>query len=121
MTQEKKEIIKEIIREELAQLIRSDRYTFHKLIQILDGRNIQLGKTTGTKFGTEGGSTGQKIGFFSATPVVEPSSTGETTGFTAGAGTAVNDASTFTGNVGSTAYRISDVVKHLKNLGLIAE
>ncbi len=59
-------------------------------------------------------------GFFGATPVAQPSGTGETTGFTANAGTAVNDASTFTGNVGSTAYRINDIVKALKNLGLLA-
>jgi len=54
-------------------------------------------------------------------PTTQPNSTGETVGFTAGSGTAVNDDSTFTGNVGSTAYRISDIVKHLKNLGLIAQ
>lgn len=65
-------------------------------------------------------SDGTGLGFFAATPIAQPSSTGETTGFTAGAGTGVNDDSTFTGNVGATAYRISDVVKHLKNLGLIA-
>jgi len=61
-----------------------------------------------------------KLGLFGATPVVQPSGTGETTGFTAGSGTGVNDDSTFTGNVGSTAYRISDIVKALKNLGLLA-
>lgn len=61
-----------------------------------------------------------EIGFFGATPVSQPSGTGETTGFTAGSGTGVNDESTFTGNVGSTAYRINDIVKALKNLGLIA-
>jgi hypothetical protein len=33
---------------------------------------------------------------------------------------AANDQSIFTGNIGSKAYRISDIVKHLKNLGLIA-
>jgi len=48
------------------------------------------------------------------------SGTGETVGFTTGAGTAVKDDSTFTGNVGSTAYRISDIVKALKNTGLLA-
>jgi hypothetical protein len=48
------------------------------------------------------------------------SGTGETAGFTAGAGTAVLDDSTFTGNIGSTAYRVSDIVKALKNLGFIA-
>lgn len=67
-----------------------------------------------------GEATTREVGFFGATPIAQPSSTGETTGFTAGSGTAVNDDSTFTGNVGSTAYRISDVVKHLKNLGLLA-
>jgi len=61
------------------------------------------------------------IGFFGATTVTQPASTGETTGFTAGSGTGINDDSTFTGNVGATAYRISDIVKHLKNLGLIAQ
>ena len=53
--------------------------------------------------------------------VVQPSGTGETVGFTAGTGTGVNDSSTFTGNVGTTAYRISDVVKALKNAGLLAQ
>ena len=59
------------------------------------------------------------IGFFGATPVVQPGDTGEATGFTAGAGTAVNDDSTFTGNVGARAYRINDIVKNLKNLGIL--
>ena len=52
--------------------------------------------------------------------MVQPSGTGETTGFTAGSGTGVNDDSTFTGNVGSTAYRVNDIVKALKQLGLLA-
>lgn len=51
---------------------------------------------------------------------IAQSGTGETVGFTAGAGSAVLDDSTFTGNVGATAYRISDIVKALKNLGLLA-
>lgn len=45
--------------------------------------------------------------------------TGTATGFTAGAGTAVKDDSTFTGGVGSTAYRISDIVRGLKNAGYL--
>lgn len=75
---------------------------------------------------TEGGyqvgqSATDKVGFYGAGLIVQPSSVGEETGFTAGSGTAVNDDSTFTGNVGSTAYTLGDIVKHLKNLGLIAE
>jgi hypothetical protein len=61
------------------------------------------------------------IGWFGATPVAQPATSGETVGFDAGSGTAVNDDSYFTGNVGSTGYNISDVVKCLKALGLLAE
>ncbi len=61
-----------------------------------------------------------KLGLFQAAPVVQPGGTGETTGFVAGSGTGVNDDSTFTGNVGTKAYRISDMVKALKNLGAMA-
>jgi hypothetical protein len=50
----------------------------------------------------------------------QQSSTGETTGFTAGVGTGVNDGSTFTGNTGTKAYTIGDIVKHLKTHGLLA-
>ena len=84
--------------------------------QFIDGRNIQTGKTIGTQIGTE---SDQMLGFFGTTPVVQPSGTGETSGFTAGAGTGVNDDSTFTGNVGATAYRVNDIVKALKNTGII--
>ena len=74
---------------------------------------------TGTLRGLQLVGLGGKLGFYGTTAIAKPSSTGETTGFTAGSGTAVNDDSTFTGNVGSMAYRLSDIVKHLKNLGLI--
>ena len=60
------------------------------------------------------------IGFFGATAVARQGTTGTASGFTAGAGTVVNDDSTFTGGVGSKAYRISDIVLALKNLGLLA-
>ena len=60
------------------------------------------------------------IGFFGAAAVAQQGTTGTAAGFTAGAGTAVTDDSTFTGNVGSKAYRISDIVRALKNLGLLA-
>jgi hypothetical protein len=86
-------------------------------LTIADAGNIVLNTITGTKIGT---ATGQKLGFYNATPVIQQAGTGETVGFTAGGGTNVTDASTFTGNVGSTAYRISDIVKALKNLGLLA-
>lgn len=90
---------------------------FADSIRMTDAKNIILTTGTGVKIGT---ATTQKLGFWNATPVVQPSGTGETAGFTANAGTAVNDASTFTGNVGSTAYRISDIVKALKQAGILA-
>lgn len=84
---------------------------------VLSAKNIVTDTTTGTKIGT---ATTQKLGFYNATPIVQPATTGTTTGFTAGAGTAVLDDSTFTGNTGSSAYTVGDVVKALKTLGLLA-
>lgn len=79
--------------------------------------NLILGTSTGTKFGT---ATTQKLSFYNSTPIVQPSSVGETTGFTAGVGSAAKDDSTYTGNTGTKAYTVGDIVKHLKALGLIA-
>jgi hypothetical protein len=50
----------------------------------------------------------------------QQSTTGTATGFTAGGGTNATDASTFTGGTGATAYRISDIVKALKAVGILA-
>jgi hypothetical protein len=60
--------VRQIIREELAGLLGVDRYIFQKHIQLFDGRNIQAGRTTGTKIGT---AIDQKLGFFGKTPVVQ--------------------------------------------------
>jgi hypothetical protein len=86
-------------------------------LTISDTGNIVLATGTGTKIGT---ATNQKLGLYNATPVAQHSSTGEVTGVTHGSGTPTKDDSTFTGNVGSKAYTLSDIVKALKNLGLIA-
>ena len=63
------EQVSQLIDTKLASFIKSDRFTFEKLLQILDGRNIQTGRTTGTKLGT---ATDQKIGFWNTTPVIQP-------------------------------------------------
>ena len=71
----------------------------------------------GIKIGT---ATNQKLGFFNKAPVAQQSTTGTTTGFTAGSGTASKDDSTYTGGSGTKAYTVGDIVLALKNLGLLA-
>jgi hypothetical protein len=82
-----------------------------------DGTNIVFGTTNGTKIGL---ATTQKLAFFNATPITQPSTTGTTNGFVANTGSTVTNASTFTGNVGTSTYTIGDVVYALKQLGLLA-
>jgi hypothetical protein len=83
-----------------------------------DGDNIVLSTTNGTKIGT---ATNQLLGFYNQTPIARPSSTGTTNGFTAnGPANTVHADSRFTGGTGTNAYTISDIVAHLKSLGLIA-
>ncbi len=83
----------------------------------LTDNNIALTANTGTKIGT---ATTQKLGFWNATPVVQYSTTGTVTGYTSVGGSAVLSQSTFTGNSGSTAYTIGDLVLALKTAGFIA-
>jgi hypothetical protein len=58
----------QLLQARLDRLEKSDRYTFEKTIQILDGRNIQLGIATGTKIGT---AATQRIGFYGVAPVAQ--------------------------------------------------
>lgn len=67
-----------------------------------------------------GNSTSEPVGFYGTAGVNQYATTGTTTGFTAGSGTTAKSDSTFTGNTGSTAYTVGDLVKALKLLGLIA-
>jgi hypothetical protein len=81
------------------------------LITVKNGLNFSFNTATGTKIGT---ATNQRIGFWNATPIVQPTTGVAAAAFVANAGTAVNDASTFDG------YTISQVVKALRNTGLLA-
>ena len=53
------------------RLIKSDKYLFNRDIDMLENQNIKVGISIGTKIGTLGGASGQKIGFFGVTPVVQ--------------------------------------------------
>ena len=68
-------------------------------VTIADAANFILATTTGTKIGT---ATSQKLGFFNATPVVQP--------------TAVADATTAV----DVITRFNELLTRMRNLGLIA-
>jgi hypothetical protein len=69
------------------------------LLHLADAGDITVGTTTGTKIGT---ATTQKIGFYNATPVVQP--------------TAVADAT----DAASVITQLNDLLAKLRTLGIIA-
>jgi len=84
---------------------------------------VDLRKTTNTF--TDVGTNGLAVTtngtiIFNESRIVQQSTTGTTTGFTAGSGTTARDDSTFTGGSG-TAYTTGDIVKALKAQGLLAQ
>ena len=88
------------------------RISNDRSITVSDGGDVVLGTTTGTKIGT---ATSQKIGFYNATPVVQPTTGVAEAAFVENSGgTAVNIDSTFGG------YTIQQVVEALQTLGLLA-
>lgn len=93
-----------------ALLVSSYNGTSNFAIAISNG-DISMSGTTGTKIGV---STTQKIGFWNATPIVQPTTAVAASTFVVGVGTAVTDASTFDG------YTLSKVVKALRNMGILA-
>ena len=75
------------------------RISNDRSITVSDGGNVVLGTTTGTKIGT---ATTQKIGFYNATPVVQP--------------TAVADAT----DAATVITQLNDLLAKLRTLGIIA-
>jgi hypothetical protein len=68
-----------------------------------------------------GSSSSSLVGFWGATPIVQPGSpTGNTHTPTAGSTTAVYVNTTFDGGITGTAYTVGDLVVALKNAGIIA-
>ena len=69
------------------------------LLHLADAGNITVGTTTGTKIGT---ATTQKIGFYNATPVVQPAAVANAT------------------DAASVIARLNDLLARLRTLGIIA-
>jgi hypothetical protein len=80
-------------------------------ITVTDAVNFVMGSTSGNKIGT---ATSQKIGFWNATPIVQPTTGVAAATFVANTSGIVNDTATFDG------YTIGQVVKALRNTGLLA-
>ncbi len=81
-------------------------------LTVADAYNIVLNGTTGTKIGT---ATSQKLGFWNATPVVQPTTGIAEASFVENAGgTAVNVDSTFGG------YTLQQVTQALQTVGILA-
>lgn len=76
-----------------------------------DSKNIIFNTGTGTKLGT---ATTQKLAFWNATPIVQPTTAVTAATIVGGAGTTVKEDHTFDG------YTIGQVVKALRNAGLLA-
>lgn len=80
-------------------------------INMNSAANIVCNTSTGTQICT---NTAQKVAFWAATPIIQPTTGVAAATFVAGAGTAVNDASTFDG------YTLKQITKALRNIGLLA-
>ena len=80
------------------------------LISTNEGMNYLFGTTTGTKIGT---ATTQKLSFWNATPIVQPTTSIASATLASLGGTALTDTDTFDG------YTLKQIVKALRNSGLL--
>ena len=81
------EQVRAIIHQELAGLLKSNRYVFERDIEIADGRNIRF---SGNNGGRVGQSASSKIGFYGKTPAIQPPATAHADGTLAGATAQLN-------------------------------
>lgn len=84
---------------------------FSNAITLADSRNIVFGTGAGTKIAS---ATNQKIAFWNATPIVQPTTAVAASTFVTNTSLIANDSATFDG------YTIGQVVKALRNLGILA-
>ena len=80
-------------------------------LRLNNGKNISLGTTTGTKIGT---ATSQKLAFWNADPIIQPTTSVSGATIVGGGGTTLTDTDTFDG------YTLAQIVKALRNMGALA-
>lgn len=80
-------------------------------LTVADDIDFVFGATNGTMFGT---TAAQKIGFWSKTPIVQPTTAVAAATFAANSSGIANDTATF------DSYTIGQVVKALRNVGILA-
>jgi hypothetical protein len=82
-----------------------------------DNANVAFNAATGSMLAT---NNSQKMALWGATPVVQPSGTAELLGLNGNAATAGNATNmNSNGNVGATNYGFNDVIKAMKQAGLL--
>ncbi len=108
------EQIREIIRDELRGFDTIERYTFQKHLQIFDGRNVQTGRTVGTKFPA---ASDQLWGAFGVTPVNQPATVSDPSiASVSGSGADATINTNFT----NLDNAVEAIIDRLQELGLIA-
>jgi len=111
--QEVKKALSEAQNDDLSGFNLVDRYEFQKHLQLLNGRNISVGRSVGTILATE---ADQKLGLYGTTPVIQ--------------GTAISapsisnvsgtpDDSTINSNFGQNETAINDIRGALSDIGII--
>jgi hypothetical protein len=116
--EELKKFIEQVIEEKMFNFFKIDKNIFDKHTQILNGYNIQLGKGVGTKIGTEGGATGQKLGFFGTTPVVQQPAIVDASATADINGTDTVNRAVLVTVLDNHKTTINKIIDNLENLGL---
>ena len=95
------QLIKEVMRQELDQMISNDRFIFRRNVEFENDINIDFGSRTGTMIG----SSSSKLALFGTTPVNQPETISDPSG-----GATVDQ---------PARDGVESIIARLKELGLI--